>query len=454
MTARPIAAIVLAAGQGTRMKSRLPKVLHPLAGRPMINLLLDAAAPLRCDPLIVVVGSGMEAVSHAVAPVPTVVQPVARGTADAVRVAVPALDGFEGDVLILYGDAPLVTTATLQRLIARRNDPDRPDLVVLSMRPAAAQEYGRLVFEDGALAGIVEHRDANPEQRALPFCNSGMMAIDARGLLQWLPCIGNDNVKGEFYLTEIVRIARAHGAHCAHVEAPEEEVLGVNSRAELAAAEAVLQNRLRRRAMEGGATLVDPRTVHFSWDTALGSDVVVGPNVVFGPGVFVEDDVRIHPFCHIEGSTIASGARIGPFARLRPGSRIGRGARIGNFVETKAAAIGEGAKANHLAYIGDAEVGAEANVGAGTITVNYDGFVKSRTVIGAGAAIGSNTSLVAPVTVGAGATVAAGSVVTEDVPPDALAVARARQTNKPGWARNYRARRQAELAKTKTKERG
>lgn len=444
MSAPRTAAIVLAAGQGTRMKSRLPKVLHPLAGRPMINLVLDSALPLGCDPLVVVLAPGMEEVSRAVAPARSMVQKVPRGTGDAVRAAEEALDGFEGDVLILYGDAPLVTTATLRRLLARRRDPDRPDIVILAMRSIVGGEYGRLVFsEKGGLAAIVEHRDATPDQRALPLCNSGMMAVDARRLLEWLPAIGNRNAKGEFYLTEIVRIARAQDRHCAVLEAPEEEVIGVNSRAELAAAEAVLQSRLRSRAMEEGATLVDPRSVHFSWDTKLGRDVVVGPNVVFGPGVTVEDDARIHAYCHIEGATIGGGASIGPFARLRPGTRIGARARIGSFVEVKAAEIGEGAKANHLAYLGDATVGAGANIGAGTVTVNYDGFAKSRTTIGEGAFIGSNTSLVAPVSVGAGATVAAGSVVTEDVPADALAVGRARQTNKPGWAKRNRERRQA-----------
>jgi bifunctional UDP-N-acetylglucosamine pyrophosphorylase/glucosamine-1-phosphate N-acetyltransferase len=396
----------------------------------------------------------MEAVAQAVAPAETAIQPVARGTGDAVRAAAQALRGYEGDILILYGDAPLVTTATMERLLARRRADDAPDLVVLGMRPEGG-EYGRLVLDErGDLAAIVEHRDATPEQRALPLCNSGLLAVDAQGLFRWLASVGNDNAKGEFYLTDIVGIARAEGRRCAVVEAPAREVIGINSRAELAAAEAILQDRLRMRAMEQGATLVDPPTVHFSWDTRLGRDVTIEPNVVFGPGVTIGDDVRIHGFCHIEGTNIEGDSDIGPFARLRPGTRIRQRGRIGNFVEVKKGDIGEGAKANHLSYIGDASVGADANIGAGTITVNYDGFTKSKTVIGEGASIGSNASLVAPVTVGAGATVAAGSVITDDVPPDSLAVARSRQTNKPGWAKAYRARREAEQAPPKRKKKG
>ncbi|HTO83524.1 MAG TPA: bifunctional UDP-N-acetylglucosamine diphosphorylase/glucosamine-1-phosphate N-acetyltransferase GlmU [Methylomirabilota bacterium] len=438
------AAVVLAAGKGVRMRTSLPKVMHPLAGRPLINHVLANLAPVGCDPVVVVIGPGQESVAKAVAPHRTVVQSQPLGTGHAVLAARAALADFAGDVLVVYGDCPFITSATIGRLLARRRQPDDPAAVVLGMRPSDPAEYGRLIVgAQGGLEAIVEFRDATPEQRAIKLVNSGVMAIDGRRLFGLLDRVGNANAKGEYYLTDIVGLARKDGAACAVVEAPAIELLGINSRAELASAEAILQDHLRLRAMANGATLRDPRTVYFSYDTRLGSDVVVGPSVVFGPGVTVEDGVEIKAFSHIEGARIARGAVIGPFARLRPGTVIGEKAHIGNFVEAKNATVGPGAKANHLTYLGDAVVGAAANVGAGTITANYDGFDKYRTEIGARASIGSNTVLVAPVQVGEGAIVAAGSVVTTKVSPDALVVARGRQTEKPGWAAKFREMKKA-----------
>ena len=439
MPDNPIAVVVLAAGKGTRMKTDLPKVMHKLAGRPMIAHVLANLAPLSCERIVVVIGPGMETVAAAVAPHATALQAEPLGTGHAVRAARAALQGFAGDVLIVYGDCPFISSETIGKLMARRRAADQPAVVVLGMRPADPAQYGRLIVgRDGLLEAIVEYRDANAEQRAITLCNSGVMAIDGKRLFALLDRVGNKNAKGEYYLTDIVAIARADGAACAVVEAPADELIGINSRAELAAAEAILQTRLRAQAMENGATLTDPQTVFFSFDTQLGRDVVVGPNVIFGPGVAVADGVEIKAFSHLEGAKVATGAAIGPFARLRPGTVIGENAHIGNFVEAKNAQVGKGAKANHLTYLGDAVVGERTNVGAGTITANYDGFNKHKTEIGADASIGSNSVLVAPVKVGRGAIVAAGSVITESVTPDALALARGRQTEKPGWAAKFR----------------
>jgi bifunctional UDP-N-acetylglucosamine pyrophosphorylase / glucosamine-1-phosphate N-acetyltransferase len=439
MTNSNAAAVILAAGKGTRMKSSLPKVMHAIAGRPMIGHVLASLAPLGCDPAVVVVAPGMDRVARAVAPAPTAIQAEQLGTAHAVLAARDALAGFAGDVLVLYGDSPFISTATLQRLLDRRRATDDPAVVVLGMRPDDPAEYGRLVLAgDGTLDAIVEFRDADAEQRAIDLCNSGVMAIDGRRLFDLLDQVGNANAKGEYYLTDIIAIARARGLVCAVVEAPAEELMGINSRAELAVAETLFQDRMRARAMAEGATLIDPRTVYFSHDTQLGRDVVIGPSVVFGPGVTVGDEVEIRAFCHIEGARIEDGAIIGPFARLRPGTELGPRVHIGNFVEVKNGRLAAGAKANHLAYIGDASVGAASNVGAGTIVCNYDGFDKTRTEIGAGSFIGSNSTLVSPLRIGDGAFVAAGSVITRDVPADALAVARGRQTDKPGWAGKFR----------------
>ncbi|HLB81150.1 MAG TPA: bifunctional UDP-N-acetylglucosamine diphosphorylase/glucosamine-1-phosphate N-acetyltransferase GlmU [Dongiaceae bacterium] len=439
MTDDSAAAVVLAAGKGTRMKSALPKVLHPLAGQPMIAHVAANLVPLACDPVVVVVAPGMAAVERAVAPWPTVVQAEQLGSGHAVMAARDRLADAAGDVLVVYGDSPFVSTESLRRLLARRRGPGRPAVVVLGMRLEDPGEYGRLILgTDGGLDAIVEYRDADADQRSINLCNSGAMAIDGSRLFDLLDRVGNANAKGEYYLTEIVAVARREGLSCAVVEAPADELLGVNSRADLAVAEAALQERLRARAMADGATLVDPRTVYFAHDTRLGRDVTVGPNVVFGHGVVVGDNVEIRPFCHIEGARIEAGAVIGPFARLRPGCEIGAGARIGNFVEAKNARLAAGAKANHLAYLGDASVGERANIGAGTITCNYDGFDKARTEIGADAFIGSNSALIAPVTIGERAIVGAGSVITRDVAPDALALARGEQVEKRGWAARLR----------------
>ncbi len=433
------AAIVLAAGKGIRIKSELPKVMHRIAGRPMIAHLLANLAPLACDPVAVVIAPGMDSVAKVVAPHKTVIQAEQRGTAHATLCARPLLGGFTGDVLVLFGDCPFITTATIRRLLERRRAADRPAVAVLGFRPGDPAEYGRLITSgDGKLEAIVEYVVATPAQRAIRLCNSGVMAIDGRLLFALIDRIGNDNPKKEYYLTDIVAVARADGAACAVVEAPADELLGINSRAELAVAEAVMQERLRLAAMADGATLTDPGSVFLSWDTKLGRDVVIEPHVVFGPGVTVGDGVEIKAFCHIEGAKIEKGARIGPYARLRPGSAIGENAHIGNFVETKNARVGKGAKANHLTYLGDAAIGAASNIGAGTITANYDGFGKYHTEVGAGVSIGSNVVLRAPVKVGDGAIVGAGSVITRDVAADALAVARGEQTERPGWAAKFR----------------
>ncbi|ATY34184.1 bifunctional UDP-N-acetylglucosamine diphosphorylase/glucosamine-1-phosphate N-acetyltransferase GlmU [Sphingomonas psychrotolerans] len=440
MTA-PIAAIILAAGKGTRMKSDTHKVLHPLAGRPMLLHLIDSAAALDPARTIVVVGAGREQVEAAVHPygAETVHQAEQRGTGHAVRMAEAALAGFDGDVLILYGDVPLVPTATMKRMLDRLHGDGEPALVVLGFRPAEPGAYGRVIANpDGSLVKIVEFKDASELERAETLCNSGLMAARARDLFALLGQVTDDNAAGEYYLTDVVGLAVSSGRLAAVIEAAADEVEGVNSRGELAALEVSWQQARRARAMADGATLIAPETVWFAWDTRLGRDVLIEPNVVFGPGVDVADRVTIHAFSHIEGAQIASGAVVGPYARLRPGTVLGEDAKVGNFVETKKAVLGKGAKANHLTYLGDAEVGAGANIGAGTITCNYDGFFKYRTNIGEGAFIGSNSALVAPVTIGKDATVAAGSVVTRDVEPGALALGRARQEARPGWGTRFR----------------
>jgi bifunctional UDP-N-acetylglucosamine pyrophosphorylase/glucosamine-1-phosphate N-acetyltransferase len=439
-----IAAIVLAAGKGTRMKSALPKVLHRIAGRSMVGHVLDNLASLAVAKTAVVIAPGMESVAKEVAPHRTAVQREQLGTAHAAAAARDVIGKAAGTVLVLFGDSPFVTAETIGRMVARREAADRPAVVVLGMRPQDPTGYGRLVTDAaGNLTAIVEHRDADEKQRAIGLCNSGVMAIDGAVIWDLIDAIGNANAKQEYYLTDIVGVARQRGRGAAVVEAPADELIGINSRAELAAAEALCQQRLRARALDNGVTMTDPGSVFLCADTKLGQDVTIGPNVVFGPGARVGDNVEIRAFCHIEGAAIESGAIIGPYARLRPGSQIGRDAHVGNFVETKNAVLGPGAKANHLTYLGDAEVGAKSNIGAGTITCNYDGFLKEKTVIGDHVFIGSNSALVAPVTIGAGAMVAAGSVITRDVEPDALAVARGQQAEKPGWAAKFRAAREA-----------
>ena len=423
------AAVILAAGLGTRMRSALPKALHPIAGRPMLQHLIATCEQV-FDRIVVVVGPGMPALEKAAAPHATVVQAERRGTGHAALQAAALLERDAGDVAVLYADNPLIPPTTFRALLARRRE---AGLALLAMRPADPGRYGRVVQDvDGSVARIVEWADATEAERAIGLCNAGVVCAPAADLFRWLREVRPDNAKGEYYLTDIVALARAEGCRVVAEEAAESELAGANSRAELAALEAMVQTRLRAAAMAGGATLTAPETVFLSWDTRLGQDVTIGPNVVFGPGVTVEDGVEIRPFSHLEGCVVRSGAIIGPFARLRPGTEVGHDAHVGNFVELKAALLGDGAKANHLSYLGDASIGAGANIGAGTITCNYDGVAKHRTEIGAGAFIGSDTALVAPVAVGDRALVAAGSVITEDVPADSMAIARGRQANKPG----------------------
>ncbi len=427
-------AILLAAGLGTRMRSAMPKALHPIAGRPMLRHLIASCEGI-FKRIAVVAGPEMDALHAVAAPYPVAVQAERLGTAHA---ALQAAHLFgDGDVAVLYADNPLIRPATLQRLLAARAD---AGLALLAMRPADPGHYGRVIVEDGHVSRIVEWADANEAERAIGLCNAGVLCASAADLTRWLRAVRADNAKGEYYLTDVVAIARAEGASVIAIEAPEAELRGVNSRAELAAAEATLQGWLRTAAMAGGATLTAPDTVFLSADTHLAPDVTVGPNVVFGPGVDVGEGAEIRAFSHLEGCRVAPRAIVGPFARLRPGTLVGEGAHVGNFVELKAATLGRGAKANHLSYIGDATIGAGSNIGAGTITVNYDGFAKHRTEIGERAFIGSNSSLVAPVRIGDGAMVVAGSVITEDVAADAMAFGRARQVDKPARAAAFRAK--------------
>lgn len=441
-TQTPTAAIILAAGKGTRMKSELPKVLHPVAGHPMVAHVAWYANAAKLSPITAVVGPGMDHVAEAVRRVvpeaKVATQAKQLGTAHAVLAAKNALKGFSGNLLILYGDTPLLTDATMKLVLGTLESDAKCAVAVLGFTPEDAGAYGRLVMNHGQLERIVEAREANSIEKNITFCNSGIMAL--RGDVAWklLAQIDNKNSKGEYYLTDIVALARKAGFTARAVEGDAEEVLGVNSRAELAEAEAAFQDRLCRMHMENGVTVLDPLNVYFSADTRIGADTVIEPNVYFGPGVTIGKAVRIKAFSHIEGASIANHVTVGPFARLRPGTKLAETSRVGNFVEIKAAEIAKGAKINHLSYIGDASVGADANIGAGTITCNYDGYSKARTVIGRGAFIGSNTALVAPVKVGDGAIVAAGSTITENVAADALAVARARQESKPKWAKLFR----------------
>ena len=451
MTA-PIAAIILAAGKGTRMKSDTHKVLHPIAGRPMLLHLIDSVKALGAAREVVVVGAGREQVEAAVAPLgaETAHQAEQLGTGHAVLQAKAALAGFEGDVLILYGDVPLVASATMRRMVERLHGDDNPAVVVLGFRPADPGAYGRLIVAgEDRLSRIVEYKDASAEERAVTLCNSGLMAVRGADLFALLERVTSDNAAGEYYLTDIVGLANADGRVAAVIETGATEVTGVNSRGELAALEAEWQQARRTRAMVEGATLIAPETVWFAHDTVLGRDVTIEPNVVFGPGVTVADGVTLRAFSHIEGATIASGATVGPFARLRPGAVLEADSHVGNFVELKNAVLGKGAKANHLTYLGDASVGAGANIGAGTITCNYNGYLKQKTVIGEGAFIGSNSALVAPVTIGSGAIIGAGSVITRDVEADALAVTRPETLTKQGWATTFRATMKARKEQAK-----
>jgi bifunctional UDP-N-acetylglucosamine pyrophosphorylase / glucosamine-1-phosphate N-acetyltransferase len=440
---RHFAVVILAAGQGTRMRSDTHKVLHPIAGRPLLLHLLDTVDALGAEKIVVVLGKGREQVEAAIdgRGAKIAVQGEQRGTGHAVQQAADALAGYEGPVVILYGDTPFVRAETLNRMLERLQATDAPGVVVLASSPADPLNYGRIVVGEGdRIAKMVEYKDATEEERSVRLCNSGMMAVGASDLFRWLGKVGNDNAAGEYYLPDVVAVAAAEGRAAVVIEGDPYEAAGVNSRAELAHLELEWQRRRREQALVEGATLIDPESVWFAFDTRLGRDVTVEPHVVFGPGVEVADGTVIHVFSHIEGATIGPKASIGPFARIRPGTRLGAGTKVGNFVELKKAEIGEGAKVNHLSYVGDASVGANANIGAGTITCNYDGFRKYGTVIGAGAFIGSNTALVAPVSVGDGAIVGAGSVITRDVEADSLALERSEQKGIAGWARRFRER--------------
>jgi bifunctional UDP-N-acetylglucosamine pyrophosphorylase / glucosamine-1-phosphate N-acetyltransferase len=437
------AVVILAAGQGTRMRSDTHKVLHPIAGKALLMHLLDSVDRLGADKRVVVVGKGRDQVEKALdgREVAIAHQAEQKGTAHAVQQAKDALAGYGGAVLILYGDTPFVEPETLKRMLGRLDGNSGPGVVVLASTPDDPLKYGRIILGEGDhIAKMVEYKDATEEERAVRLCNSGMMAVRAKDLFRWLDHVGNDNAAGEYYLPDVVNIAAAEGRDAVVIEGDPYETAGVNSRAELAHLELDWQRRRREQALQDGATLIDPESVWFAADTKLGRDVTVEPHVVFGLGVEIADGATIKAFSHIEGAIIATKAVIGPFARLRRGARIGEKAKVGNFVEVKKAVLGPGAKANHLSYIGDADVGADANIGAGTITCNYDGFGKYSTVIGERAFIGSNTALVAPVAVGAGAIVGAGSVITKDVEADSLAIERAEQKGIAGWARRFRER--------------
>ncbi|NHO33018.1 bifunctional UDP-N-acetylglucosamine diphosphorylase/glucosamine-1-phosphate N-acetyltransferase GlmU [Acetobacter fallax] len=432
-------AVLLAAGLGTRMRSALPKAMQPLAGQPMLSHLIASAARV-FDRVVVVIGPDMEDVVTLAAPHVTVVQHDRLGTAHAALQA-EALFG-DGDVAVLYADNPLITPETLSRLLATRRagiGAERTDLALLAMRPADPGRYGRVIAgSDGIVEKIVEWADATEAERDVDLCNAGVLCAEAGHFRKWLHRVGNANAKGEYYLTDVVAIARNDGAVVRAVEAPESELRGINSRVELAEAETIVQRRLRNEAMLAGVTLTAPETVFLSFDTLLEPDVVVQPHVVFGPGVTVRSGAEIRAFSHLEGCEVGPRALVGPYARLRPGSTLGEGSHVGNFVELKGTTLGAGAKANHLTYLGDSSIGAGSNIGAGTITCNYDGVFKHRTTIGENTFIGSDSILVAPVTIGDGALIAAGSVITQDVAPDALAVARGMQVNKPGWAARFR----------------
>jgi len=436
---RALAIVILAAGKGTRMKSDVHKVLHPIAGRPMLMHLMASAATLSPQHQVVVVGSGRDQLEVAVGGAATIaVQEPQHGTGHAVQQAADALHGFTGDVLVLYGDVPFVRAETMRAMLIRLHADDAPAVVVLGFEPDDALAYGRIIAEDGRVHKMVEFKDANAAERGCRLCNSGLLAARAQDLFALLARVGNDNAQGEYYLPDIVNIAIGDDRVAAVVVADDEhEVAGINSRAELAAAEARWQTRRRIAAMADGATLIAPETVWFAWDTLVGRDVTIEQNVVFGPGAVIADNVVIHAFCHIAGAQVASGAVVGPFARLRPGTELGKGSRVGNFVEVKNTRLGEGAKANHLTYLGDAEIGAGANIGAGTITCNYDGYFKYRTIIGERAFIGSNSALIAPVRIGADAIVAAGSAVSRDVSDGELRLVRGEQLIKPGWADRF-----------------
>ncbi|MBN2629509.1 MAG: bifunctional UDP-N-acetylglucosamine diphosphorylase/glucosamine-1-phosphate N-acetyltransferase GlmU [Rhodobacteraceae bacterium] len=430
-----VSLVILAAGMGTRMNSDLPKVLHQIGGSPMLHHAMQAGRALDPDRTVVVAGYGAKAVTKAALAFDedalVVVQAEQLGTAHAVAQAAPLLADAAGDVIVLYGDTPLVRAETLEAMQAARA---RHAVVVLGFHAADPGRYGRLITNGESLHKIVEYKDASAEERAVTLCNSGVVCVDARLLFSLVAEVGNANAAGEYYLTDIPELARKRGLSAGVVICPEAETLGINTRAQLAQAEAAFQARARAEALDNGVTLTAPDTVFFALDTVVGRDAIIGPNVIFGPGVTIESGAEIKGFCHLEGCHVSRGASVGPFARLRPGAELAEDVHVGNFVEIKNAILDEGVKVGHLSYIGDADVGEQTNIGAGTVTCNYDGVMKHRTRIGKNVFIGSDTMLVAPVTVGDGALTASGSVITQDVPAEAIAVARARQINKPGLA--------------------
>ncbi|KEO51531.1 bifunctional UDP-N-acetylglucosamine diphosphorylase/glucosamine-1-phosphate N-acetyltransferase GlmU [Thioclava pacifica] len=446
-----IALITLAAGQGTRMNSDLPKVLHQVGRAPLVAHALAAGRALEPETVIVVAGHGADQVKKAVSKIDPEAQIVLQeeqlGTGHAVAQALPLLDGFDGRVIVLYGDTPFIRPETLERLAE-----SDAAVTVLGFEAADPGRYGRLVALGNALERIVEFKDATDEERAIKLCNSGVIACDAILLTELVAGLSNDNAAGEYYLTDIVAAARARGLTAEVVTCEEAETLGINTRAELARAEALFQERMRAEAQDNGVTMVDPATVWFALDTYIGRDVVIGPNVVFGPGVTIESGAAIEAFCHLEGCHISRGATVGPFARLRPGAELAEDVHIGNFVEVKNSILAEGVKVGHLTYLGDADIGEHTNIGAGTVTCNYDGVMKHRTTIGANAFIGSDTMLVAPVTVGDGALTGSGSVITKDVPAEAIAIERAEQVTRPGLAKKLFAKLRAEKARRMKKD--
>ena len=432
-TAQNLAVVILAAGQGTRMKSKLPKVLHPIAGLPMIRHIVRSAEALKPEKIVVVLAPGMDQVAAAVAPHAVAIQSKPQGTADALKAAMTSLKEFKGQILVIYGDTPLVTPKTLNSLLDHHRNGSDFGATFLAMAPPDPKGYGRIFQNmDGTLNRIVEEADATADEKLVRLVWSGLLVLEGEGLAERLDKIKNHNAQKEYYLVDLPGVLQGDGLSTGVVRGDYYELRGVNSRAQLAELELAWQNRTRLDMMANGVTLQDPNTIYFCWDTRVESDVTIGANVVFGEGVHLESDATILPFCHIEGAIVKAGAKIGPFARLRPGTEIGLDAKIGNFVEVKNSKIGKGAKANHLGYIGDAELGDNSNFGCGAITVNYDGSVKSKTIIGKNVMIGSNSNLVAPVTIEDGAYVAAGSTITKDVPADALAIGRARQDIKPG----------------------
>lgn len=431
--------MILAAGKGSRMVSGKPKVLHEVGGLPLLGHVIKTAESLNPQKIVCVIGQDMDEVAQAAKPYPCVVQKEQLGTGHAVQTAIAEFDGFEGTLIVMYGDTPLIQTSTFEKLLERHRSKDTPACTVMAMTPPDPTGYGRVVVDDkGVMLNIIEHKDCTPEQLEIKTCNSGILCFDAKGLKHWLPQLSDQNAQGEYYITDIPKIAAGSGRLSAAITTDYAECIGVNTRVQLAQVETIFQERKRQKFMEQGVTLLAPETVTFAYDTQIGKDVLIEPNVFFGTGAVVGDNVHIKGFCHIEGASIGNGSIIGPFARLRPGSELAEETKIGNFVELKKTKLGKGSKVNHLSYVGDAIVGEGANIGAGTITCNYDGFDKHLTKIGDDVFVGSNSTLIAPITLEKGAYIAAGSTIDEDVDEGTLAVARSRSILRPGWANNFR----------------